>query len=500
MSTPATTSRPPVGFWQIWNMCFGFMGLQFGLALQNANVSRIFQTLGASIDDIPALWIAAPLTGLLVQPIIGYCSDRTWGRLGRRRPYFLAGAIIAALALIAMPNSPTLWSAAALLWLLDAAINVSMGPLRSFVGDQLPSSQRPAGYAMQTMFIAAGAVIASLLPWLLAQCGVSNLAAAGGIPDTVKLAFYLGAAVLFGTLAWTVLSTREYPPDALAAFEDEAPATPPSPVPAHVRYTGMLWCAAGLAAFLAIRLSQADARLHLLAAGLFAYGAIQLIAGYSRARNPITAIIADLLTMPTIMRQLVPVQCFSWFALFAMWIYTTAAVTGVHFATEDTRSAAYNDGANWAGVLFAAYNGFAVLAAMLIPWMTRRLGLRLSHMLNLVLGGCGLLSFLLIRDPHWLLLSMVGVGFAWASILSLPYALLSDSVPAGKMGVYMGIFNLFIVIPQLLAASILGFLLKTFFGNAPICAMLIGGVSLLLAALCVVRVGKVAEGDRMPVV
>jgi maltose/moltooligosaccharide transporter len=495
---PATTNRPPVGFWQIWNMCFGFMGLQFGLALQNANVSRIFQTLGAGIDDIPALWIAAPLTGLLVQPIVGYCSDRTWGRLGRRRPYFLAGAIVAALALIAMPNSPTLWSAAALLWILDAAINVSMGPLRSFVGDQLPSSQRPAGYAMQTLFIAAGAVIASLLPWLLAQFGVGNLAAAGGIPDTVKLAFYLGAAVLFGTLGWTVLSTREYPPDVLAAFEDAKPAMPPPQLPARVRSMGALWCAAGLAAFLAVRLTQTDARLHLLAAGLFAYGAIQLVAGYSRARNPLTAMVADLLTMPATMRQLVPVQCFSWFALFAMWIYTTAAVTSVHFSTEDARSVAYNDGANWAGVLFAAYNGFAVLAAMLIPWMTRRLGLRLSHLLNLVLGGCGLLSFLLIRDPHWLLLSMIGVGFAWASILSLPYALLSDSVPAGKMGVYMGIFNLFIVIPQLLAASLLGFLLKTFFGNAPIYALLIGGVSLLLAALCVLRVGEVARGRCDP--
>jgi maltose/moltooligosaccharide transporter len=492
---PATTNRPPVGFWQIWNMCFGFMGLQFGLALQNANVSRIFQTLGASIDDIPALWIAAPLTGLLVQPIIGYYSDRTWGRLGRRRPYFLVGAIIAALALIAMPNSPTLWSAALLLWILDAAINVSMGPLRSFVGDQLPSSQRPAGYAMQTLFIAAGAVIASLLPWLLARFGINNLAAAGEIPDTVKLAFYLGAAVLFGTLGWTVLSTREYPPDALAAFEDAKPTAPAPSLPVRVRFTGACWCAAGLAAFIAIYLTRADARLHLLAGGLFAYGAIQLIAGYSRARNPLTAIIADLLSMPATMRRLVPVQCFSWFALFAMWIYTTAAVTRVHFATEDTRSAAYNDGANWAGVLFAAYNGFAVLAAMLIPWMTRRLGPRLSHLLNLVLGGCGLLSFLLIRDPHWLLLSMVGVGFAWASILSLPYALLSDSVPAEKMGVYMGIFNLFIVIPQLLAASVLGFLLKTFFGNAPIFALLIGGVSLLLAALCVLRVGKPAEHD-----
>ncbi|MGH8080137.1 MAG: MFS transporter, partial [Lysobacter sp.] len=389
-------------------------------------------------------------------------------------------------------------SAAALLWILDAAINVAMGPLRSFVGDQLPSSQRPAGYAMQTMFIAAGAVIASLLPWLLAQCGVSNLSAAGEMPDTVKLAFYLGAAVLLGSLTWTVLSTREYPPDEFAAFEDVTPTTPPSPLPASLRYKGVLWCATGLAAFLSIRLSQIDARLYMLAAGLFVYGAIQLIAGYSRARNPITSIIADLLTMPTIMRQLVPVQCFSWFALFAMWIYTTAAVTDVHFNAQDTRSAAYNNGANWAGVLFAAYNGFAVPAAMLIPWMVRRIGLRLTHLLNLVLGGCGLLSFLLIRDPHWLLLSTVGVGFAWGSILSLPYAMLANRVPAGKMGVYMGIFNLFIVIPQLLAASALGFLLKTFFGNAPIFAMLIAGVSLLLAAFCVVRISEVDGNERLP--
>ncbi|MEP7042932.1 MAG: MFS transporter [Dokdonella sp.] len=482
------TTRPRLGFWQIWNMCFGFMGIQFGFALQNSNVSRIFQTLGASVDDIPMLWIAAPLTGLLVQPVIGYFSDRTWGRLGRRRPYFLAGAVLATLALVAMPNSPALWVAASLLWILDASINISLGPFRSFVGDQLPTAQRPAGYAMQTLFIATGSVIASLLPWLLAQCGVSNVAAAGTIPDTVKFAFYAGAAALFCAIGWTVLSTREYPPETLAAFDEAAPVACAPLVPARLRKTGLAWFTAGLATLLMVYLSEVDHQLYLLAAGMLAYGGVQLAVSISRSRNLFVDIVTDLIAIPPTMRQLAVVQYFSWFALFAMWIYTTAAVTQVHFAAKDTQSQAYNDGANWVGVLFAAYNGFAIVAAILIPWMTRRLGLRLSHLVNLTLGGLGLMSFLVIRDPRWLLLSMAGVGFAWASILSLPYALLSDSVPARKMGVYMGIFNLFIVIPQLLAASVLGFLLKTFFANQPINALLIGGLSLIAAGLCVLRV------------
>jgi len=482
------TIRPRLGFWQIWNMCFGFMGIQFGFALQNSNVSRIFQTLGASVDDIPVLWIAAPLTGLLVQPIVGYFSDRTWGTLGRRRPYFLGGAVLATLALAAMPNSPTLWIAAGLLWVLDASINVSMGPFRSFVGDQLPTAQRPAGYAMQTLFIAAGSVIASLLPWLLAQLGVSNVAAAGTIPDTVKFAFYAGAAALFGAIGWTVLSTREYPPETLAAFDDATPELHTPIVPARVRKAGLAWLAAGTVTLLAVYVARIDRQLYLLAAGMLAYGGVQWAVSVSRSRNAFVDIVGDLIAIPATMRRLAVVQYFSWFALFAMWIYTTAAVTQVHFAAKDTHSQAYNDGANWVGVLFAAYNGFAIVAAILIPWMTRWLGLRISHLVNLTLGGLGLMSFLLIRDPHWLLLSMAGVGFAWASILSLPYALLSDSVPARKMGVYMGIFNLFIVIPQLLAASVLGFLLKTFFANQPIDALLIGGLSLIAAGLCVLRV------------
>ena len=482
------TTRPHLGFWQIWNMCFGFVGIQFGFALQNSNVSRIFQTLGASVDAIPALWIAAPLSGLVVQPIIGYCSDRTWSALGRRRPYFLTGAVLATLALIAMPNSPALWIAAGLLWILDASINVSMGPFRSFVGDQLPSAQRPTGYAMQTLFIAAGSVVASVLPWLLARSGVSNVDPAGGIPDTVKFAFYAGAVTLFGAMGWTVLSTREYPPDALAAFDDATPVALPALARARVRRNGWIWLAVGVAALALVYAARVDKQLYLLAGGIAAYGIVQLAVSFSRTQNLLVEIVTDMFAMPTAMRRLAIVQFFSWFALFAMWIYTTAAVTQVHFAAPNPQSAAYNDGANWVGVLFAAYNAFAIVAAILIPWMTRRLGLRLSHLINLWLGGLGLMSFLVFRDPRWLLASMVGVGFAWASILSLPYALLSNSVPAKKMGVYMGIFNLFIVIPQLLAASVLGFLLKVFFGNAPINALLVGGISLMLAGLFVLRV------------
>jgi len=478
--------KPQLSFAQIWNMCFGFMGIQFGFALQNSNVSRIFQTLGASVDDIPALWIAAPLTGLLVQPLVGYFSDRTWNALGRRRPYFLVGAILATLALLAMPNSPALWVAAGLLWILDASINVSMEPFRAFVGDQLPSQQRATGYAMQSFFIGVGSVVASLLPWLFAHAGVANTAPAGAVPDTVKYSFYAGAVALFGAIGWTVLSTREYPPGELLAFDDAAGAarTPPP----RKLSAGLAWLLAGIGAFAIVYLARIDRQLYLLAAGLLAYGAIQLIVANARSRNPFTDIVDDMHAMPATMRKLAVVQFFSWFALFAMWIYTTPAVTEVHFAAKDTASAAYNDGANWVGVLFAAYNGFAALAAIVIAPMTRRFGLRITHLINLCLGGAGLASFVLIRDPNWLLLSMAGVGFAWASILSLPYALLADTVPAQKMGVYMGIFNFFIVIPQLLAASVLGFLLKTLFGNAPINALLIGGVSLVVAGACTLLV------------
>jgi maltose/moltooligosaccharide transporter len=483
-------SKPQVSFWQIWNMCFGFLGIQFGFALQNANVSRIFQTLGAKVDEIPILWIAAPLTGLIVQPIVGYYSDRTWNRLGRRRPYFLGGALLTTFALFAMPNSPSLWVAAGLLWILDASLNISMEPFRAFVGDQLSPRQRPTGYAMQSFFIGAGAVIASLLPWALATLGVNNDAGPGGIPDTVKYAFYAGGTILFLAVGWTVVSTREYPPEALKSFDDAGHAGESQVDALKARRDGIVWLLTGVIALIAIRLASLQAELYLLAAGLMAYGVALLLATVMRKQSAFTSIIADLHAMPNAMRRLAVVQFFSWFALFAMWIYTTAAVTQVHFGANDAQAARYNEGANWVGVLFASYSGFAAVAAIIIPLFVRRFGLRMSHMINLWLGAAGLFSFALIRDPHWLIASMVGVGFAWASIVSLPYALLSNNLPAAKMGVYMGIFNFFIVIPQLLAATVLGFLLHAFAGGQPIYALVIGGVSLFVAGLSVLRVAN----------
>ena len=480
--------KPHLSFWQIWNMCFGFLGIQFGLALQNANVSRIFQTLGAEVDQVAGLWIAAPLTGLLVQPIVGYFSDRTWTRLGRRRPYFLAGAIVTTLALFVMPNSPALWIAAGTLWILDASINISMEPFRAFVGDQLPARQRPTGFAMQSFFIGVGSVVASLLPWLLAKWGVANTAAPGQVPDTVRYAFYLGGVVVFAAIGWTVLRSREYPPEVLASFEDAEPAQPLRAGGQAPLAAVLGWLLAGALLATVIFAQGWDRMLYVLAGMLGGYGVLLLLARALPPGGMLPTIVSDMRAMPSTMRRLAVVQFFSWFALFAMWIYSTAAVAQVHFGSTDPTSVAYNEGANWVGVLFAAYNGFAALAAMAIPWMVRTLGTRVSHLVNLVLGGIGLLSVALIRDPQWLLLSMLGVGFAWASILSLPYVMLSESLPARKMGVYMGIFNFFIVIPQIVAASLLGFLLRSLFGGQPVWALSIGGASLILAGLCVLWV------------
>jgi maltose/moltooligosaccharide transporter len=488
------STRPQLSFWQIWNMCFGFLGIQFGFGLQNANVSRIFQTLGAKTDDIPLLWIAAPLTGLLVQPIIGYLSDRTWTRLGRRRPYFLAGALLASVALLFMPRSPTLWVAAGLLWILDASINISMEPFRAFVGDQLGPRQRPAGYAMQSFFIGIGAIVASMLPWLMAQAGVSNHgespAGTAIVPDTVRYAFDIGAAVFFFAVLWTVVTTREYPPDQLQAFSDSTAIAPSAPTGdrSRSRRRGLLWGAAGVLGIALVAALALDRQLYLVFVGMLVWGLALLAFGERTSAGAVVTIMRDFEAMPHTMRRLAAVQFFSWIALFAMWIYTTAAVTQLHYGTTDPSSDAYNEGANWVGVLFGAYNGFAALAAAVIPFMVRRLGLKQSHLVNLCLGGLGLLSIQWIHDPRWLLLSMVGVGFAWASILSIPYALLSDSVPAQKMGIYMGIFNFFIVIPQLLAATLLGFMLKILFAGAPIYALAIGGGCFLLAAALVLRV------------
>jgi maltose/moltooligosaccharide transporter len=496
------SQRPRLGFWQIWNMCFGFLGIQFGFALQNANVSRIFQTLGADIEALPILWVAAPVTGLLVQPVIGYLSDRTWNRLGRRRPFFLAGAIFASLALFVMPNSPTLWIAAGMLWIMDASINVSMEPFRAFVGDNLPAEQRTTGFAMQGFFIGVGAVVASALPWILTNWfDVANTAPEGIIPDSVRWSFYLGGAVFLAAVTWTVVSSREYSPQQLAAFETATQQAATERVdartPAWYRNTGLGLLVIGLALSVWVLTSGLDKQLYILSGGLVLTGALLLVTwqlqAAGRTGNGIYVVVNDLFAMPRVMRQLALVQFFAWFALFAMWIYGTAAVTSHHYGTADTGSAAWNEGANWVGVLFAAYNGFAALAALAIPPLVNRLGCRISHLCNLALGGAGLIAFWFISDPAWLLLPMIGVGIAWASILTLPYALLAGVLPAAKMGVYMGIFNFFIVIPQLVAASLLGLLLRGLFEGRPIFGLVIGGFSMLIAGLATLLVDRQAE-------
>jgi maltose/moltooligosaccharide transporter len=498
----AARPKPRLSFWEIWNMSFGFLGIQIGFGLQNANVSRIFETLGARVEDIPILWIAAPVTGLLVQPIVGYLSDRTWNRLGRRRPYFLAGAILASLALVAMPNSPSLWVAAGVLWIMDASINITMEPFRAFVGDNLPSEQRATGFAMQSFLIGTGAVVASVLPWLLAtRFGVSNEAPPHMIPDSVRLSFYFGAAVFLLAVVWTVARSREYPPDDLAAFAENR--TRESRVRERrtlaefaengSRQTRLGWILVALGVLLSAWLaSQAVYQVMILSAGVAVVGLLLVASGMMQRRgryeNAFVTVVNDFQDMPHTMKQLAWVQFFSWFSLFAMWIYTTPAVTGHIYGTTDTTSALYNEGANWVGVGFGVYNGVAAAVAFGIPLLARRTSRKAAHAICLVCGALGLLSILSLKEPRLLLGSMIGVGIAWASILSMPYAILTGSLPPSKMGYYMGVFNFFIVIPQIVAAALLGFLVGRFFDGQPIYALAIGGASLLLAAALTLRV------------
>ncbi len=487
-------SQPQLSFWQIWNMCFGFLGIQFGFALQNANVSRIFQTLGASIDEIPLLWIAAPVTGLVVQPIVGYFSDRTWTRLGRRRPYFLYGALVASAAIVFMPDSPTLWIAAGTLWIMDASINVSMEPFRAFVGDMLPQKQRPLGYAMQSFFIGLGAIVASALPWMMSNWfGVSNVAEEGEVPDSVKFAFRWGGAVFLLAVAWTVFSTKEYSPEKLRSFSSKSDSESYD-TEVHVIRSGkqylksaLVWVFASILSSVCIYIGEWDKQLYIISVGIGVVAAIQFWVARMKLkamnRGAVCEVADDFFLMPKTMKQLAVVQFFSWFALFAMWIYATPAVTRFHFGTTDASSEAFNKGADWVGVLFGSYNGFAALAAFLIPVLANRFGLRIAHIIGLCFGGVGLISFVAVKDPNWLLLSMVGVGFAWASILSVPYAILSSAVPSQKMGVYMGLFNFFIVVPQILAASVLGLFVKYLFDGQAINALLLGGALMICAAI-----------------
>jgi maltose/moltooligosaccharide transporter len=430
--------KPALSFWQIWNMSFGFLGIQFGWGLQMANMSAIYEYLGAKADEIPILWLAAPLTGLIVQPIIGSMSDRTWGRLGRRRPYFLVGAVLSSIALVLMPNSSALWMAAGLLWILDACINVSMEPFRAFVADLLPEEQRTRGFAMQSLFIGLGAVVASALPWMLTNWfGVGQAQGGGAIPLTVKLSFYMGSAAFLGAVLWTIVTTKEYPPEDMDAFRAQK--------------------AKGLG----------------LAGG---------------AREIFDAIGA----MPVTMRRLAPVQMCTWFGLFCMWLYFPVAVARNVFGAPDETSPLYKSGVEWAGLCFAMYSVVCFVFSFALPSVARALGRKLTHSLSLVCGALGLLSVAVIHHPWLLMLSMTGVGIAWASTLSMPYAILAGSLPPARTGVYMGIFNFFIVIPEIVASLFFGWVMLHVLGNDRLAAVVAGGVFMLLAAGLTGRVHDVA--------
>jgi len=436
-------STKKLSFWQIWNMSFGFLGIQFGFALQGGNMSRIFQTLGASEDSIPMLWIAAPLTGLIVQPIIGYLSDRTWHpKFGRRRPYFLLGAVLSSLALFFAPYSSTLWMAAGFLWIMDASINISMEPFRALVADKLPDSQRSYGFVVQTLIIGVGTWVASNLPWFMNYLGVSNEAAEGHVPDSVIWSFAIGAIVFMGSILWSVFTTTEEPPADLDAF----------------------------------RKQNAES------SGLF---------------NGLVEIAQNFKTMPSVMWKLGVVQFFSWFAFFTMWSFATPALTEhvYHAAMPkhgdvdfDTKNQLFNQAANIVSSSMGMYGLSSMAFALLLTLVTARNGInrRLIHLLSLLAGGAGFLLMTTANEANdgILNLAFALIGVSWGSILSMPYAILSSSVKPEKMGVSMGIFNMFIVIPQIVAAlGGINWAYKTFLGDAVINTMVLAGIALILGAL-----------------
>ncbi|MFM5917050.1 MAG: MFS transporter [Novosphingobium sp.] len=488
--------KPRQGWAGLFKISFGFFGIQIGFALQNANMSRIFETLGSSLEKLPALWVAAPLTGLLVQPVIGHMSDRTWlGRLGRRRPYFVAGAVLATLALFLMPLASVLLAAALLLWLLDASLNISMEPFRAFVGDMLSKDQHSAGYAVQTAFIGAGAVVGSLFPWALEHWGVANTAAPGVLPDTVRYAFWFGGAMLFLAVLWTVVSTREYSPEEMAAFDgapEDGEGEAIRALAARTYNACFGWMAAGAAVVGLVAKLGLEKEVYLLGGLLLAYGFASALAISSAKRgNPakmLGHIVGDFSGMPELMKRLALVQFFSWSALFIMWINTTPIVAREFFgALPGTPE--YQAGGNWVDVLFAVYNGVAAIAALtLLPFLSARIGKARTHMIGLLCGAAGYASFFLIKDKQLLLLSEVGVGIAWASILAMPYAILASSLPQRKLGIYMGLFNVFVVVPQLLVATVMGQIMKWLFPGQPLWTMAFAAGTLLLAALAMTRV------------
>ena len=441
--------RPRLNFLQLFNMSFGFLGIQFGWGLQLANMSGIYTYLGAKPEDVPLLWLAGPVTGLLVQPIIGSMSDRTWNRLGRRRPYFLTGAILASIALFFMPDSSVLWMAAGLLWILDASINVSMEPFRAFVADKLNTDQRTAGFVMQSFFIGIGQTLANVLPYLFRRAGVDQAAVAHAdaavrtIPASVNYSFKIGAVAFLVCVLWTVFTTREYPPDDMEAFEK-----------ARREHRG-------------------------------------ITAGFA-------GIFSGIRQMPRTMRQLAVVQFFTWLGLFCMWMFF-GLMTSYHvFGAANERDPRFTDGQAWGGNAFAVYSIVCFLVAFLLPPLARRTSRKTVHTLALVCGAAGLLSVYGIQDKNVLLLSMVGVGIAWASILSMPYAILSTALPPERMGLYMGIFNFFIVLPEIVASLAFKPLMRAVFGEGsqigPMYIVMLGGVCMLVAAACMAFV-RDAGGD-----
>jgi maltose/moltooligosaccharide transporter len=480
--------KPRLSITQIWNMNFGFLGIQFGWGLQLANMSAIYAKLGADAAHIPILWLAGPITGLLVQPIIGSMSDRTWCWLGRRRPYFSVGAILSCVALFMMPDAPALWAAATMLWVLDASINVSMEPFRAFVADKLPDDQRTVGFVMQSFFIGIGAAIANALPWILMKFGV-NGNGANGVPLAVQYAFRLGAVVFLLAVIWTVATTSEYAPADLEEFKRKSRQRMRLQI-----HPGFLTTGALAGAMLgAARGALVDHHLtgwHILAGGIIGAAIGAVLSGPHVA--------SAIKEMPATMKQLAVVQFFTWLGLFCMWMFFGLATAQQIYHTTDPKSPQFDAGTAFGGKTFMWYSVVCFIVAFLLPAIANVTSRKLVHAFALVAGGISLLSTGFIHDPILWQRTMIGVGIAWASILAMPYAMLSGALPAERMGVYMGIFNFFIVIPEILASIALEPIVKNLFGNDPVKVVMLGGASMLIGAAFVWRVNDVGA-NRVPI-